>query len=107
MGEQPTHVEVTGYVTIEPEYRKGTGYYAHDDQGRPVLTGARITGITKNRPARSTRSGTIVTQVRFKIEAAALLPLLPQAEILIRAGDAETIEVVAMDPDYPPTEETE
>jgi hypothetical protein len=94
---QPEHVDVTFYATIVPEWSAN----ARDEQGRPVLQGAKVDKVTQNRPERATRAGTIVTRLTLRVEAAALLPLQPEAVIHIKAGDAAVIEVVAEDPAYP------
>lgn len=104
MAEQPEYVDATFYATIEPVWRHGSPYFAQDAEGRPILDGAKVTGITQKRPERKARSGSIVTKLTLRIEAAALLPLVPSAVIHVRAGDAETIEVTAEDPAFPAEE---
>lgn len=101
MAEQPKYVDVVTYLTVEPKFNDGRSLWGRDDQGRPLLEGGRVVSATTKRPERKSRTGTIVTQVTLRIEAAAFLPLMPQAVIHIGASDVEVIEVKATDPSYP------
>lgn len=91
--QQPDHVDATVYAVIKPKW---SGYWK-DDRGRPILESASIDRITKNRPD-AVRGGAIVTRLTLRIDAAALLPLQPQAVVHIHAGDVDVIEVTAEDP---------
>lgn len=100
---QPDSVLAECYLTIEPVFRS----YGKDAQGRPVLDSARVVGVTKNRPERRSRVGTIVTKLALRIDSAAMLPLLPEVEIKISAGEVEAIEAEAVDPGFPIEDEGE
>lgn len=97
MPQQPQHVDVSAYLTIEPKW--ATGRYNVDDKDRPILEGGRIAGVTQNRPSGHRKTGAIVTRVTFRIDAEAFLPLQPEAVIHIGAGDVGLIEVTADAPE--------
>lgn len=105
MAEQPKYVDVVTYLTVEPKFSDGKQPWRRDDQDRPLLEGGRVVSATAKRPERKTRTGTVVTQVTLRIEAAAFLPLMPRAVIHIGASDVEVIEVKAHDPAYPAPED--
>lgn len=90
---QPESVETTFYAVITPIWRR----YGTDESGRPILDGAHVDRITKNRPA-TIKGDAIVTRLTLRIEAAALLPMQPQAVVHIRAGDTEIVTVEASNP---------
>lgn len=94
MSNQPEYVDVATYLVIEPKW--GTGYYSTDDQGRPLLEGGRVTKHTITRP--NITHGGVVTKITLRIDAGCFLPLQPEAVVHINAGNAEVIEVEAVDP---------
>lgn len=93
MPNQPKTVDATFYAVVVPEWSR----YRKDDDGRPILEGAKVERITQGRPA-SVRGGGIVTRLTLRLDAGALLPLQPQAVIHISPGQAEVIEAEATDP---------
>lgn len=88
--QQPDHVDATFYAIIAPSWSR----HRHDDRGRPLLEGASVERITKNRPS-SVRGDAVVTRLTLRVDAAALLPLQPQAVVHIHTDDVEVIEVTA------------
>lgn len=92
--KQPTHVDVEVYLVAEPTWRDRR--YWKDDQGRPVLEGAKVVKATQGRPSVS-KDG-VVTKLTLRFPASAFLPLQPEAIVVIAPGDAETIQVEAHDP---------
>lgn len=89
MVSQPEHVTVEVYAVIVPQWRSGP--YYHDENGHPILDGAKVDRITQRRPE-IVRGGGVVTRLRFEIDAAALLPLTPQATIRITQADTVVIQ---------------
>lgn len=100
MAEQPKFVDVTFYAVIEPKFKAGSAYWAQDDKGRRVLESARLAKTT-NRPPDVTRNG-IVTKLTLRVDAEALLPLVPEAVIEVHAGNSEVVTIQA---DAPEVEE--
>jgi hypothetical protein len=103
MRDQPTHVEVSTYLVIEPIW--STNKYAEDEKGRPHLEGARITSATVNKPKRKVAAGGIIAKIICRVEADTLLPFQPEAVIEINAGNSEVISVVVGSPDTEGDEE--
>jgi hypothetical protein len=87
---QPDHVDATFYAIIAPSWSR----HRTDDRGRPLLEGASVERITKNRPG-AIRGDAVVTRLTLRVDATALLPLQPQAVVHIHADDVEVIEVIA------------
>lgn len=94
MAKQPDHVDATFYAVVIPSW----SHHRRDDRGRPVLEGASVERITKNRPG-AVRGDAVVTRLTLRVEATALLPLQPQAVVHIRADDVEVIQVTADTPE--------
>jgi hypothetical protein len=94
MAKQPDHVDATFYAVITPAWSR----WNKDDRGRPLLEGASVDRITKNRPGQ-VRGDAVVTRLTLRIDATALLPLQPQAVVHIHADDVEVIEVIADAPE--------
>lgn len=90
---QPAHVDATFYAVIVPKWSPCW----KDDRGLPVLEGASVDKITKQRPGQ-VRGDAVVTRLTLRVDASALLPLQPQAVVHIHADDVEVIEVTAEDP---------
>lgn len=93
MLQQPDHVDVAVYLLVEPRWK----HYGKDDQGRPILDSGRVVKATQSRPTVG-RAGGVITKVTLRIDAAAFLPLQPEAVVHVHAGNAETVEVEAVDP---------
>lgn len=94
MSKQPEYVEATFYAVIEPEWHR----WQVDNQHRPILEGAKVERITKKRP-QVVRRGGVVTRFTLRVNAAALLPLQPEAVITVEPGQVEVIQAVADNPD--------
>lgn len=94
MSTQPKHVDATFYAVIVPKW---SGYWK-DDDGRPILEGASVDRITQKRPG-SVRGDAVVTRLTLRVDAAALLPLQPQAIVHIHADDVDVIQVTANNPE--------
>jgi hypothetical protein len=92
--QQPKSVDATFYAVVTPEWSR----WGKDDNGRPILDGAKVERITQNRPT-TVKGGAVVTRLTLRIDATALLPLQPQAVIHITPGQVEVIDVVAEDPE--------
>lgn len=90
---QPEYVDATVYAVVVPKWSR----YWKDDRGRPLLEGASVDRVTKQRPGQ-VRGDAVVTRLTLRVDAAALLPLQPQAVVHIHADDVEVIEVTAEDP---------
>ena len=105
MADQPKFVDVTFYAVIEPKFRTGGGYWAQDAQGRQILEGARLANTTVRQP-KASRNG-VVTKLTLRVDAEALLPLLPEAVIEIGPGNSEVMHVVAEDPELDTEEDDE
>lgn len=90
---QPEYVDATFYVVVRPTWSR----YQRDDRDRPVLEAAKLERATQGRPG-SLRGDAVVTRLTLRIDAAALLPLQPQAIVHVRADDVEVIEVTADQP---------
>ena len=84
---QPDSITVEAYAVIVPKWDT----HWKDADGHPVLDGARIERVVQSRP-KNVRGGGIVTRLRFEIDAAALLPLRPEATIVITPGNTEVIQ---------------
>lgn len=97
---QPDHVDAAVYAVVVPVWSR----HHRDAQDRPILDGAKVDRITHHQ-ARAGRipSGGIVTRLILRLDAAALLPLQPEAVIHVRAGEVELIEVEAVNPREAPT----
>lgn len=95
--DQPTSVDASFYAIIVPEWH--TSIYCRDGKGRPILKGAHVERITKTKPRVLPKQGAILTRLTLRIDAEALLPLVPEAVIHINAGNAEIIEVTADAPE--------
>lgn len=93
--QQPEYVDVTTYVVIEPKWS-----HLLDERRRPILEGGRVTRAAQSPPG-TIKNGGIATRVTFRVDAAALLPLQPQAIIHIHADDIAVIEAVADAPEEP------
>lgn len=93
MGKQPDQVWAEAYVVLEPKWNT----YWKDDDGHPVLAGARITKTTAKRPTVG-KDGGVVLKLKFRVNSKVLLPLRPEAVIDIDHANAEVIEVEALDP---------
>lgn len=91
---QPDHVDAAVYAVVVPVWSR----HHRDAQDRPILEGAKVDRITQQRPAGRIPSGGIVTRLILRLDAAALLPLQPEAVIHVRAGEVDLIEVEAVDP---------
>ena len=89
---QPDHVDIAVYLLVEPRWQ----HYGKDDQGRPILSGGRVVKATQQRPTVG-KAGGVITKVTLRIDAGAFLPLQPEAVVHIHPGNAETVEVVALD----------
>lgn len=94
MPNQPSYVDATFYAVITPQWSK----WYEDGQGRAILEGAKVDRITQTRPT-TVRGGGVSTRLTLRVDAAALLPLEPQAIIRISAGEVEVIEVTAHAPE--------
>jgi hypothetical protein len=94
--EQPEHVDATFFAVVQPIWSR---YVTQD--GKPILEGAKVDRITQTRPRRDVAAGSVVTRIILRLDADALLPLQPEAVIHVHAGQVETIQVAAVDPDYP------
>jgi hypothetical protein len=94
--KQPKTVLAEAYLTIQPEWTPNTGYYSRDEEGHPILRGAKVTRVTQGRP--SLQRGGVATKIKFRIDASLLLPLRPEVLIDLHAGNAEVIEVEAVHP---------
>lgn len=92
--DQPQYVDAAVYAVVVPTWSK----YRSDAQDRPILEGARVDSIRQTRPT-SLPKGGIVTRLTLRIDAAAMLPLQPEAVIHIKAGDVDLIEVTAAAPE--------
>ncbi|MDI6911464.1 hypothetical protein [Nocardioides sp.] len=91
--QQPDYVDATFYAVVEPIWGR-----RRDSSGRPVLDGAKVERITKNRP-QQIRGDAVVTRLTVRVDAAALLPLQPEAVIHITPTDVDVIHVAAQHPD--------
>jgi hypothetical protein len=89
---QPEYVDVETYLVIEPKWSE----WGSDAQDRPILSSAKVAKTTTKRP--EVTKGGVVTKVKFRIDAGCFLPLQPEAVVHVHAGNAETIEVEALDP---------
>lgn len=92
--KQPPHVDATFYAVVRPEWHR----YLKDDKGRPILDGAKVERITQARP-KQVAGDAVVTRLTLRVDAAALLPLQPQAIVHITADDVEVIQVTADAPE--------
>ena len=92
--DQPQHADAAVYAVVVPVWSS----YHRDAQGRPLLEGAKVERMTQKRPTGRLPSGGIVTRLVLRVDAAALLPLQPEAVIHVRAGEVDLIEVEAIDP---------
>jgi hypothetical protein len=88
---QPDYVDATCYVVVIPQWSRWT------ENGRRILKGARVDRITQKRPE-VIKGGGVVTRLTLRLDAAALLPLEPQAIIQISPGEVDVIEVSAEAP---------
>lgn len=95
MAKQPEYVDVTAYLVVEPKWNHNS--YWQDDQGRPILSGGRVTKATQQRPTLG-KNGGVITKVTLRIDSGCFLPLQPEAVVHLHPGNAETIEVEAVDP---------
>lgn len=77
------------YVTVEPRFST-----------HGTLLSISATGLTKRRPERRTRSGSISVKLSLDIPDGAFLPLRPEAVIVVPEGmtRVEPIVVEAQDP---------
>lgn len=89
---QPPYVDATFYAVIVPEWSHYT------ENGRRLLRGAKVDRITQKRPE-VVKGGGVVTRLTLRLDAAALLPLEPQAIIHIAPGQVDVIEVTADSPE--------
>lgn len=92
--KQPNYVDVSTYLVIEPEWKPT--WHGKDHADRPILKGGKVTKHTIQKP-NVTRGG-VVTKITLRIDAGCFLPLQPEAVVHVHAGNAETIEVDALDP---------
>lgn len=92
--KQPEYVDVSTYLVIEPEWK--ASWYGLDHADRPILAGGKVTKNTVKKP-NVTRGG-VVTKITLRIDAGCFLPLQPEAVVHINAGNAEVVEVEAVDP---------
>jgi hypothetical protein len=96
-GQQPEHVDVDVYLLVEPRWADTRYSRGSDAQGRPVLEGGKVVKATQSRPTVG-KAGGVIAKVTMRIDAGCFLPLQPEAVIHIHPGNAETIEVEAIDP---------
>lgn len=87
MSTQPEQVEVEFYLTLVPEWSR----HLRDANKRPILTGVKADKITKTRPD-MVRGGGLVTKVGIVVDAAAFVPLQPEAVIHISTHDVTVIQ---------------
>jgi hypothetical protein len=93
MSKQPDQVWAEAYVVLEPKWSN----YWKDNDGHPILDGARVVKTTSKRPSLNKQGG-VVLKLRFKVNSNVLLPLRPEAVIDVDFTNSETIEVEALDP---------
>lgn len=97
---QPTSVDVPVYLLVQPEWKDR--YYS-DAQDRPILKGAKVVKHTQQKP-RVDREG-VAVKITLRIPAGAFLPLQPEAIVVLRETDIETIIVEAEAPELDDEEE--
>lgn len=89
---QPQSIDVPVYLLVEPTWSE----WSRDDSGRPVLTGGKVVKATQKKPS-VPREG-VAVKITLRVPASAFLPLQPEAVVVLRESDAETIVVEASDP---------
>jgi hypothetical protein len=103
MPRQPATVDATFYAQIEPKWSDARWSGGRDDEGHPILEGAKVVRLTQERPKRPA-SSVVVVKLTVRLPAGAFLPLRPEAIIVVPEGMAEAIVVEALDPSIPPDE---
>lgn len=93
MSRQPDQVWAEAYVVLSPKWSP----YWQDNDGHPILDGARVVKTTSKRPTVG-KDGGVVLKLRFKVNSKVLLPLRPEAVIDVSHDNSETVEVEALDP---------
>lgn len=91
--KQPTSVDVPVYLVVEPTWSGG-----RDGQGRPILGGGKVVKHTVTPPSLQ-RSG-VAVKITLRIPASSFLPLQPEAVVVLRETDIETVVVEAEHPEY-------
>ena len=92
--EQPSEVDATFYVQIEPEWTS----WRQDADGEQILSGAKAARITQSKPGRP-KPGTVTAKLTLRLPASAFLPLRPHAIVTVPADAVSTtpLEVVVGD----------
>lgn len=98
---QPESITVEAYAVIVPVWKNS---YYKDENGHPILDSAKVSRVTQRRPE-AVKGGGVVTRLRFKIDAAALLPLSPQATIVITPNNTVVIQDASAEAPEVPVED--
>lgn len=93
--KQPTSVDVPVYLLVEPTWKDRRWF--GDSQGRPILEGGKVVKHTQSKPSIQ-REG-VAVKITLRIPAGAFLPLQPEAIVVLRETDIETIVVEAEAPE--------
>lgn len=94
--DQPDKVTAEFYLLFEPTWNRINRYW-QDDDGNPILAGAKCRGVTQNRPNVG-RNGGVVVRMRANFKAQTFLPLMPTAILEIDPSNAEVVEVTVEEP---------
>lgn len=97
MADHPKTVSVTAYLVLEPKWGDTRYPFERDEDGEPLLIGGKVAKVTANRPNVG-KDGGVVTKVTFEVDSGLFLPLRPEAVVHVYAGNAEVVEVEAVDP---------
>jgi hypothetical protein len=89
-----THVDATFYVQIKPTW----SYWNNPVTGEKEVDGAKVAGVTQNRP--TSKGGAVVVKLTVRVPVGVFLPLRPEAVIVIPESmiQVNPVEVLAEDP---------
>jgi hypothetical protein len=100
--KQPTHVDAPVWLVLSPDWYDR--WHGLDAQDRPILKGAKVVKHTQQKP-NITREG-VAVKITLRVPASAFLPLQPEAIVVLRENDVETIVVTAEPPELDEPEES-